>query len=197
MTPTTGTTQPSFMSTSAQTPTYATQADFIRAAIAATAEEGGGGPLSDRQFAMQVLGQDERTLRRYLARNPKLRRRVPGPVLALCARLIDPAHPPKPPADVVAPSEVAASLPPAVGPVYRALQRGLRDGWTVTALSTDLVLHPTVVRRHLRKLEALGLAERRGLHADPRQGGTWHLAGSNTGSSTGGTKKASGTGTTD
>jgi hypothetical protein len=135
--------------------TYMTQADFIRAAIKATG-------LSDRQFAIQTLGTDERTLRRYLARTPKLRRKAPGPVLALCARLIDPDNPPKAPDVLVRPDEVGlaadilALLPSTVG-----------------ALATVLDKHETTVRAALRKLEGEGRAVRRMFGKGKNAGAGW------------------------
>ena len=61
-------------------------ADLLKRAIALTPDPDGVDPcISDRQFAIQVLGNNERTLRRYLAR----RRKIPGAVLAIARAIVE------------------------------------------------------------------------------------------------------------
>ena len=136
---------------------------LLEKAIGLTVDPNTGETMAARQFAMQVLNIDERTLRRYISPDPALRRRIPGPVLAMAKSIIatngQAAH-----AAAADPREAErkaleaklATLTDVQREVYGALDH---VGVRADNLATGIGRHVTAVRQALKTLKVAGLAE--------------------------------------
>lgn len=142
---------------------------LLEKAIGLTIDPGTGEPMAARQFAMQILHIDERTLRRYISPDPALRRRIPGPVLAMAQAIIAT----KGQAATAAATDPRAAAKAALESKLASLTDVQREVWNVLDIhhtAADIAQaterHVTAVRQALKTLKVAGLA-------DGEPGGTW------------------------
>lgn len=145
---------------------------LLEKAIGMTIDPGTGEPMAARQFAMQILNIDERTLRRYISPDPKLRRRIPGPVLAMAKSIIA-SNGGAAVAAAADPREAARKALEAklagLTEVQMEVYHALASAHTAADIARNTGRHVTAVRQALKTLKVAGLA-------DGEPGSTWHRA---------------------
>ena len=142
---------------------------ILERAISMTTDPGTGQPMAARQFAMQILRIDERTMRRYISPDPALRRRIPGPVIAVAQAIIASNGR----AATAAAVDPRAAAKAALDAKLASLTEVQREVWNVLDVyhtAPDIAdateRHVTAVRQALKTLKVAGLA-------DGEPGKTW------------------------